>query len=218
MATQEPSYYIDQAESSSRVEGSINSSIPHSVAVSMRATEESVRKNTIWAQQLMKEGYNVTWNEEKTAFYATIGKGRKEHEYKVVEILAQNGISATLDREGNVFVKIKGRRLTAPSVDGRLYGELSHEIYSFDAPPTEDTVVDAISHTYKPFHQDMRYSVRADVAITFCPASTKMNRSILDAGVEEFLKRQRDGETKATPSILLHIDERERKVYMRKLK
>jgi hypothetical protein len=188
----------------------------------VRAGEPSPRRisdNHREANRLEKEGYSVERDLHKNgAYFAVIGE-HKEHEITVGKILAENGISVSLDREGNVFFKLPdGRRMKLPTPDGHIERDFTHEIYALQGEPNIQTVADGIAHSYKLFRANPSKSIQSDIAITFTPLGSHYRREDIDAGVEEFIRRVSEGETKANPLVYLHIDEGNRKVYTRRIK
>lgn len=112
---------------------------PH-YAREVRAGKPSARRisdNHRDANSLEKQGYTVVRDlHENGAYFAFIGDSHKQHEMNVGLILAENGISMSLDREGVATVKMPdGRKLTIPSHDGHVEKVFTHEIYALQGKP-----------------------------------------------------------------------------------
>ena len=195
---------------------------PH-YAKEVKAGKSSARRvsdNHREANRLEKEGYKVEKDiHENGAYFAIIGDTHKEHEKEVGHILAENGISSSLDIEGNMKIKLpNGKKMILPSLDGHIGTKYTHEIYALQGKPDARTVADGIEHSYKYFKAMPSESKQADFAITISPKGSTYTRKDIDDGVTEFKRRFASGETKANPRIYLHIDEKGRKVYYRNIK
>ena len=191
--------------------------------VSASSSNYSARRkerNEAEADKLERQGYKVTRDlHENGAFAAVIGD-HKEHEINVVNILAENGLSASLDKEGNLTIKDKrGQTFTLPSSDGKVEN-FSMEIAALTETPSAEKVADGIAHSFKAFKPVKGHNIQSDIAITITPigAGERFTRFHIDDGVREFRRRVREGETPARPQIYLHIDERLRKVWYRNVK
>ena len=175
-------------------------------------------RNLADSEALRSGGYDVFTSEyyPNNAFFA-IEKGSKHHEHEklVCEIAAENGLSMTLDKEGNVKVRLKdGSTHWAKSLDGTIE-RFTQEIMALDGEPDVRKVSEAIEHSFK---ENKVSKKQADVAISITPAGSKYTTAHILAGVEEYKRRLREGETKARPMIHLHFDAKGRKVYVNKLK
>ena len=171
------------------------------------------------SEQLEQDNYSVEKDLHKNgAYFAYIGKTHTQHEKSVGRIFAENGFSFTLDKEGNVKIKLpNGLKVTLPSVDGHVEKDFTHEIYALEGEPDARTVADGIAHSFKLFSMAPSKSVQADVAITIAPIGNKYHRTDIDEGVTEFNRRVESGEEQANPLIYLHIDEERRKIFHRRI-
>lgn len=175
-------------------------------------------RNLAEAEALRKLGYEVYTSDEypNDAFYA-IEKGSKhyEHEKIVCEIAAENGLNMTLEKDGTVKVRLKnGTTLRAKSLDGTIE-KFTQEIAALKGIPDVSKVSEAIEHSLK---KNAVSEKQADVAITITPAGSKYKTSDILAGVEEYKRKLRTGETKAKPMVHIHMDAQTRKIYVNKLK
>lgn len=186
------------------------------------STYSSKRKarNEAEADRLEKAGYWVRRNMHANgAFAAVIGKHEK-HEIDVVTILAENGLAASLDLEGNLTIKNRrGQTFTLPSCDGNVES-FTMEISALTGNPSAGKVADAIAHSFKAFRPIKGFDIQACVSITITPneSGQKFNMKLIDDGVKEFRRRICAGETSARPLIYLHIDEDSRKVWYREVR
>lgn len=169
-------------------------------------------RNMTEAVQLEEEGYIVEQcGHPNGAYFSFIGN-HPEHEKTAGRIIAENGFSLTLDREGRGKIRINGKLFTLPSPDGKVEG-FTHEIYALRGEPNNQKVVDAITHSRKAFFNDMSKTIQSDVAISIAPADSKYGNTHIANGVKEYLRKVEHGETKAKPLIYLHVNELERSVY-----
>ena len=176
------------------------------------ASRRRVVRNNRDADELERQGYSVERDKHRNgAYFAVIGN-HLEHEKEVGRIFAENGFSFTLDREGNVKVRIKGRLYTLPSVDGRVEG-FTHEIAALRGEPDPRTVARAISHSHKSFVHDQSKSVQADIAITIAPLGSKYKMEHIIDGISEYVRQAAEGESKAKPLLYLHVEEDARAIY-----
>lgn len=187
----------------------------HGIIISVQAaSKESSKKkerHVREADELELMGYTVERGKHHNgAYFAVIGD-HQEHEKEVGRIFAENGFAFTLEREGNVRVRIKGRIYTLPSFDGRVEG-FTHEIAALRGEPNERTVARAINHSHKSFMPDHSKSIQADLAITIAPKGSRYNKEHVVAGVKEFLRQVANGETKASPLAYLHVNETTRTI------
>ena len=177
-------------------------------------------KNEADANALEGQGYNVTRDLHENGAYAAIIGNHKEHEIAVVNILAENGFASTLDKEGNLKIKLKnGREFTLPSGDGRVE-DFTMEIAALTGNASAGKVADGIAHSFKAFNPVKGHDVQSNIAITITPKGTgsRFSRFDIDNGVREFRRRVRENETSARPIAYLHIDENLRKVWYRSVK
>ena len=177
-------------------------------------------RNEREADRLEAQGYRVTRNLHNNGAFAAVIGDHKDHEISVVHILAENGLSASLDKEGNLTIKDRrGQTYTLPSSDGRVEN-FSMEIAALTGTPSAEKVADAIAHSFKAFNPQKGHDLQSSVAITITPlgAGDSFNRTHIDDGVKEFRRRVREGETSAKPLAYLHIDEKRRKVWYREVK
>lgn len=182
------------------------------VSASANASARRIGRNNSDADRLERDGYTVERDKHPNgAYFAVIGD-HHAHELEVGRIFAENGFAFTLDREGKAMIKINGRRYTLPSPDGRVEG-FTHEIYALNSRPNSQRVVDAITHSHKPFRYDERKSVQSDIAISITPKGSKYTRHDLADGVVEYKRQVSKNETKARPLLYLHVDESTRKIY-----
>lgn len=183
-------------------------------------SERRKEKNEADADALEKQGYKVSKNLHPNGAYAAIWGEHKEHEISVVNILAENGLASTLDKEGNLQIRLKsGQVVTLPSGDGHIE-DFTMEIAALTGKPSAGKVADGIIHSYKAFHPMPSKSIQSEVAITITPkeGGERFSRFDIDNGVREFRRRAREGETPAKPKAYLHIDEKLRKVWYRNVK
>lgn len=185
------------------------------------ASERRIRHNAEEADKLERQGYIVERNLHKNgAFFAVIGN-HHDHEISVGRIFAENGISFTLEREGNAKIRVNGRTYILPASDGRIVGRLNdytHEIAALEGKPDARTVANAISHSLKPFVPDKSKTIQADIAITIAPKGSQYHRGDIANGVKEYKRRVAEGETKARPKLYLHVNEETRSIYRWRIK
>lgn len=173
-----------------------------------------VERNLKDSEALRKNGYDVHTSDAypNNAYYAIEqGSVHLPHEEDTVAILAENGISTTLLKEGTVI--IDGN--TMPSFDGAGHG------LSFEIRETEDgksvrlgtKVADAISHSKKS-HDTVNYVIQADVAVSYTKNPYVHETQVL-AGIDGHSKRK--PEKKGNPKFLLQVDGIKRKVYFYKI-
>lgn len=105
-----------------------------------------------------------------------------------------------------------------PSPDGIADNSFTHEIMALQGKPSADKVAEGIKHSFKVWKQDKKQRIQADIAITFTPKGTKYHREDIDAGVKEYKRQVKDGQTEAKPLIYLHVDEGHREIYYRNIK
>ena len=124
----------------------------YQVVASTSYSEKRKVRNEADAVKLEKEGYSVVRDLHPNGAYAAMIGEHKEHEINVVIIFAENGLAATLDREGNLQIRTKrGLTLTLPSSDGTVEKK-SMEIAALTGKPSAEKVADAIAHSFKPFN------------------------------------------------------------------
>ena len=180
-------------------------------------SERRRQRNLCEADQLREKGYIVEWcGHPNGAYFAFVGN-HPEHEKTVGRIFAENGFSFTLEREGRGKVRINGKLYTLPSPDGRVEG-FTHEIYALRGEPNIQKVVDAITHSRKAFFNDMSKTIQSEIAISIAPIGSRYNLAYISKGVNEYIRRITNGETKARPLAYLHVDETIRTVYGWKIK
>lgn len=120
-----------------------------------------------------------------------------------------------LEAEGRIKVAGKnGRLLTKTSLDGQFMN-LSQEIMALKGAPYVNKVADAIAHSLK---KNAVSEAQANIAISFTPKGSKYHTDTILGGVNEFIRRAKNGETKASPIAYIHIDEASRKMYFHKIK
>ena len=186
--------------------------IGREIKASYFCSERRRLRNQHEAAFLQKDGYIVEkCGHPNGAYFAFIGD-HQEHEKTAGQIFAENGFSFTLDYEGRRKVWINGKLYTLPSPDGRVEG-FSHEIYALRGEPNIQKVVDAITHSRKAFFNDMSKTIQSDVAISIAPNGSKYNNSHIARGVDEYMRRVANGETKAKPLLYLHVNETSRNIY-----
>ena len=152
------------------------------------ASRRRIERNLHDADELEAQGYTIERGMHRNgAFFAVIGD-HPDHEKEVGRIFAENGFSFTLDREGNVKVRINGRLYTLPSVDGHVEG-FTHEIAALQGEPSERTIARAIIHSHKIFKPDRSSSVQADISITVAPKGSKYKKEVIAAGVREYMRQ-----------------------------
>lgn len=155
----------------------------------------------------------LLWQSTKGLIRTTSWRGRWG------EIFAENGLSFTLEKDGGVKIRLRdGRSLEMPSPDGIVDNSFTHEIMALQGKPSADKVAEGIKHSFKVWKQDKKQRIQADIAITFTPKGTKYHREDIDAGVKEYKRQVKDGQTEAKPLIYLHVDEGHREIYYRNIK
>lgn len=187
-----------------------------------RISSRRIEKNWKEAKEYEAKGYIVQFGMHPNgAYFADFGNRdeSKSHEKRVGEILAKNGLSSTLDEEGNLRVRLKdGRTVTLPSSDGVIEGH-TQEIMALKGKPSAVKVADAIEHSFKPSPPGTTgKSIQSEIAVTITPKGTSYTRKDIDDGVKEHLRRVNEGETSAKPRIYLHIDEETETVYYRNVR
>jgi hypothetical protein len=182
------------------------------IRASMSVKAKRIERNNKDAEKYERMGYKVIRGlHPNGAFFADAGN-HPAHEVEVGKIMAENGLSTTLDKEGTVIKFPDGRKYKLPSPDGRLQGH-THEIYSLNGEPSERTVAEAIKHSHKTFKPDDRRSVQAEIAISVAPKGSGYKPRHISAGVKEYKRQVRSGETASKPRVYLHVDMATRSVY-----
>lgn len=195
----------------------INGEFSMRVKASLNVNPKRVERNNKEANVYASEGYLVERNlHPNGAFFAVIGN-HHAHEIEVGRIMAENGLSFTLDREGTTIKLPNGKRYKIPTPDGHIEGH-THEIYAFRGNPDPRTVVEAIRHSRKAFRPDSRRNIQSEVAISLAPKGSGYKASHISSGVSEYKRQVRTGEATAKPRIYLHVDETTRSVYYWSLK
>lgn len=188
---------------------------------STRQSSPRMIRNLRLAQEYRDKGYKVIANNYPNNAFAAIYQGTNPHteyEITVAKIFAENGISITLEKDGINIRLTDGTMLQMPSPDGLLDNTFSHEIMALSGKPDVSKVADGIKHSFKVWKKDRAKFVQADVAITFTPKGSEYHRKDIDAGVKEYKRQVKEGETKAKPLIYLHVDEGHREIYYRNIK
>lgn len=179
-------------------------------------------RNAKLADRYEKQGYEVIRNGYPNNAFVAIYKGPNPHtenEKTVGRIFAENGICFTLEKDGGVKIRLNdGRTLEMPSLDGIADNSFTHEIMALEGDPSADKVAEGIKHSFKVWKHDKNRKIQADIAITFTPKETKYHREDIDAGVTEYKRQVKDGQTEAKPLIYLHVDEGHREIYYRNIK
>lgn len=196
----------------------------HVVKLSSGTRNNNPRKirNASLAESYEKQGYEVVRRGYPNNAFVAIYKGSNPHnqlERTVGEIFAENGLSFTLEKDGGAKIRLRdGRSLEMPSPDGIADNSFTHEIMALQGKPSADKVAEGIKHSFKVWKQDKKQRIQADIAITFTPKGTKYHREDINAGVKEYKRQVKDGQTEAKPLIYLHVDEGHREIYYRNIK
>lgn len=169
-------------------------------------------RNISEADNLRKLGYSVFSSKDHPngAYYA-LEKGSEHHPHEIdtVKILAENGISTVMNKEG--VIKVGGNQL--PSFDGKGHG-MTFEIRQTREDVSKNLsskVADAIQHSKKS-SKVTDYVIQADVAVSY----TK-NKRVSERHVKEGIESSRKRKNAATPKYLLQVDGINRKVYFYKI-
>ena len=192
------------------------------VRASMNANEKRIERNLKDADKYDADGYEVYRNMHPNgAFFAIIGK-HHEHEIEVARILAENGISVSLDREGQKIKMHNGRNYILPAPDGSVVGNIrpkyTHEIRAIRGADKAKLVVAAINHSYKTFDPDPKKNIQTEIAISVAERGSNVTRNDIANGVREYKRQVKTGESQGKPRIYLHVDIPTRSVYYWSLK
>lgn len=171
-------------------------------------------KNTATAAKLKAAGYEVHTDKRypNNAYWAIEAEANHlPHEIETVKILAENGISTTLRKEGSVFVN--GGAL--PTFDGVSHS-MSFEIRQTVAGSSKNLaskIAEAIAHSRKS-SKITNYIIQADVAVSYTK-NPRVHEATVVAGIDSHAKRAPHNQGR--PRFLLQVDGGARKVYIYKI-